>query len=35
MNISAINTATPKTNVNFNGGMMDKMAEGFAKGYTK
>ena len=35
MNISAINTATPKTNVNFNGGMMDKMAEGFAKGYSK
>ena len=35
MNISAINTAAPRTNVNFNGGMMDKMAEGVAKGFSK
>ena len=35
MNISAINTAAPRTNVNFNGGMMDKMADGVAKGFSK
>ena len=35
MNISAINTAAPRTNVNFNGGMMDKMADGVAKGLSK
>ena len=35
MNISAINTAAPRTNVSFNGGMMDKMADGVAKGFSK
>lgn len=36
MNISPINSAvtSPKLNVNFNG-IMDKMAEGVAKGYSK
>lgn len=35
MNISPISTAAPKANVNFNGGLMDKMADGIAKGYSK
>lgn len=34
MNISPINTVAPKTNVNFNGGMTDKIADGVTKFYT-